>query len=469
MKFLQLTSLALSIAAPALAQFGGNMGGGFGGGFDMGAFGGNAGGFGGNAGGFDMGGFGGNTAGGFGGNTAGGFDMGGFGGGNTGGGFNMGGFGGGNTAGGFDMGGFGGGGMGGMFGGATASNTNGGIDDTTGESIRIMPMGDSITFGIGETGGYRKYLYDDLTKKGYKIDMVGPEGASRATVNSITFDDNHAGYSGYTIKTGLDFFRGQEGEGSLFNVLKLKNSVKLAKPDIILLIIGTNDMSGNHSTESCANDLRDLLDYIIADMPSHCTIFLSSIPDLQTNNAQNVLSYNEAVKKVASEYSSKNVKFADIHGCMNGMADMSTDKVHPSGSGYKKMGDYFAEVVDTFIKQNPNFRGSANAAPATQGTAPATQPATQGTAPSTKTVTTCSSKITSQGYKCCSSNCVVVYSDNDGNWGVEGNEWCGCASKAPTTCTSVNGYPCCKTTKSVYYVDQDGEWGVENGEWCIVN
>jgi len=146
--------------------------------FDFGGFGG--GGFGG--GGWDMGGFGG----GFGGGQGGGFDMGGFGGGfggGQGGGFDMGGFGG-ATTGGFDMGGA-------TTGGATLSA---GAPATT-DTIKIMPVGDSITFGMGENGGYRKYLYQALTQKGYKIDMVGPEGSASASANGITYDDNHAGYS----------------------------------------------------------------------------------------------------------------------------------------------------------------------------------------------------------------------------------------------------------------------------------
>ena len=68
------------------------------------------------------------------------------------------------------------------------------------QTIKIMPAGDSITNGDGEQGGYRKYLYDALTKKGYKIDMVGPNGRDNASANGITYDDNHAGFSGYQIK-----------------------------------------------------------------------------------------------------------------------------------------------------------------------------------------------------------------------------------------------------------------------------
>jgi len=51
--------------------------------------------------------------------------------------------------------------------------------------IRIMPVGDSITFGLGDTGGYRKYLHHFLREKGYtQIDMVGLRERSR--LHSIT-------------------------------------------------------------------------------------------------------------------------------------------------------------------------------------------------------------------------------------------------------------------------------------------
>jgi len=71
------------------------------------------------------------------------------------------------------------------------------------------------------------------------------------------------------------------------------------------------------------------------------------------------------------------------------------------------------------------------------------------------------------GYRCCSSpNAEVVYTDADGKWGVENNDWCG----IPSACWSESlGYPCCKYTSDVVYTDGDGKWGVENGDWCGIN
>jgi len=84
------------------------------------------------------------------------------------------------------------------------------------------------------------------------------------------------------------------------------------------------------------------------------------------------------------------------------------------------------------------------------------------------TNTRCSQKILAQGYPCCSSsNCQVTYTDNDGDWGFENGQWCGCGLKnvCPSSITN-QGYPCCSSCSTVYYVDNDGRWGVENNNWC---
>ena len=72
------------------------------------------------------------------------------------------------------------------------------------DQVNIMPIGDSITFGLGEDGGYRKYLDYALKAKDISFDMVGPEGKNNDSFNyngqRCEYDGNHAGYSGFTIK-----------------------------------------------------------------------------------------------------------------------------------------------------------------------------------------------------------------------------------------------------------------------------
>jgi len=73
-------------------------------------------------------------------------------------------------------------------------------------------------------------------------------------------------------------------------------------------------------------------------------------------------------------------------------------------------------------------------------------------------------------YPCCS-GCDVVYTDNEGKWGVENQDWClikesKCGGSGAVTCTGQSmGYQCCNTC-DVVYTDGDGRWGVDNGQWC---
>jgi len=78
-----------------------------------------------------------------------------------------------------------------------------------------------------------------------------------------------------------------------------------------------------------------------------------------------------------------------------------------------------------------------------------------------------------QGYPCCS-KCDVVYSDADGDWGLENDNWCGikdtCNQGNVKTCFSLPDYPCCSDDNAtVYFSDESGLWGIENGEWCGIN
>ena len=53
------------------------------------------------------------------------------------------------------------------------------VEETgTSDPVKIMCIGDSITDGYGVAGSYRKFLYHNLTEKGYDIDMVGSNSNS---------------------------------------------------------------------------------------------------------------------------------------------------------------------------------------------------------------------------------------------------------------------------------------------------
>src|SRR4051794_30404103 len=68
-------------------------------------------------------------------------------------------------------------------------------DLPTQQSTKIMPLGDSITYGVGTPGldSYRTDLYRRLTNAGLNVDFVGSQTSGTGT------DRNNEGHPGWTI------------------------------------------------------------------------------------------------------------------------------------------------------------------------------------------------------------------------------------------------------------------------------
>lgn len=235
------------------------------------------------------------------------------------------------------------------------------------EAVKIMPLGDSITYGMADEGGYRKYLSYFLSQNGYSnVDLVGPEGKDSATFNyngkQVTYDDNHAGYSGYTITNLPGGWFGQLN--GILETMQNGDYIKKYSPDIILLQIGTNDVSNGH-LDGSEERLHQLLDYLRENMNSDGKIFLTTIPDLGntgwgSNSNGDIAKYNELIKKVAGDYSSKNVIYADIHSVIDASKDLA-DGVHPNAGGYEKMGKYWYEQIESYLKDPGSSQPQATA------------------------------------------------------------------------------------------------------------
>lgn len=245
------------------------------------------------------------------------------------------------------------------------------------KTYKIMPIGDSITQGEtgggAANGGYRKYLdyifdvkYEEYfgKDKTYDIDLVGPknniypfsfeDAADEVTTtfpyNGVnvehTYDNNHGGYSAMKIKDVYNSLKESDESGNL-------GSISKSQPDIILLMIGSNDKTAHRPVGDCETDLRELMDYIIAKGSSNSKIFLASIPEFTYagGNVNENAEFNNMVKRVAQSYanSGKNVDFVDVHSWLN--LDDLNDGIHPGEGGYEKMGKNWATVIDSYIQE----------------------------------------------------------------------------------------------------------------------
>jgi hypothetical protein len=116
----------------------------------------------------------------------------------------------------------------------------------------VLPLGDSITVGLGFDGGYRVELFHLALEGGHEITFTGtqqPNGP--AMVDGVTFPRNHEGISGQLI-------------AEIGNRIPSPGLNEM--PNIILVHAGTNDMA--RMASGASDRLRTLMDELIAKPPT---------------------------------------------------------------------------------------------------------------------------------------------------------------------------------------------------------
>jgi len=129
-----------------------------------------------------------------------------------------------------------------------------------GSPCRIMPLGDSITWGDGSTdkAGYRVPLFRKALVNKKTMTFVGSENAGPTAVDGTPFPRGHEGFGGYTVDPG----DGKSGISPL-----VPGALAKHKPHIVLLMIGTNDVASRVDLPNLPKRLSALLDTILANSP----------------------------------------------------------------------------------------------------------------------------------------------------------------------------------------------------------
>jgi lysophospholipase L1-like esterase len=199
--------------------------------------------------------------------------------------------------------------------------------------IRIMPLGDSITDGYNVPGGYRIGLEDDLVADDASFDFVG----SLANGPSVLVDQNHEGHSGFRVDQ---------------ITASIGSWLTSAQPDVVLLMIGTNDVIQNYQLATATNRLGTLLDQIHTARPQ-AHILVASIPPLPgSTDDQQVRAYNAAIPGLVQSRSGQgwSITYVEMHNALT-TADLA-DGVHPSASGYSKIADVWHVALIPILGSN---------------------------------------------------------------------------------------------------------------------
>jgi len=219
---------------------------------------------------------------------------------------------------------------------------------------RILPLGDSITWGCGSVsmpptwpvacepgcGGYRAPLYHMLRDTGFAdskgdatFTMVGTQSSGPTDIPAA--QRSHEGHPGWTIP---------EINGISKNWLPLNAT-------FILVHLGTNDVGQGHTLAQMITDMTTLLQTIKMGNPDATTI-VGSIINMRANDTRAIfVGYNAALPGIvdAAAKGGQKVHFADVNRrsnwCVDTPASFPCTGVHPTTGGYAGMANAWFEVL----------------------------------------------------------------------------------------------------------------------------
>jgi lysophospholipase L1-like esterase len=184
-------------------------------------------------------------------------------------------------------------------------------------ALRVMPLGDSITWGVGSStgNGYRGPLFTTVSGEGYVPDFVGSGRGGTMT------DPDNEGHSGWRID----------------QIAGIADSVLAAyKPNVVALMIGTNDLNQNYQVPTAPDRLHALVDRIVADDPGVTVLLADLVVSTSPAVVQAAPAYNAAVAQLvqSEQAAGRHVSYVDM-GALNS-SDLA-DSLHPDDTGYQKM------------------------------------------------------------------------------------------------------------------------------------
>ncbi|WP_161784493.1 FG-GAP-like repeat-containing protein [Actinokineospora spheciospongiae] len=197
-------------------------------------------------------------------------------------------------------------------------------DPTPTQSLRVMPLGDSITEGVGSSNhtGYRSELYDQLRGDVTTLDFVGSLSSGAMS------DPQHEGHSGWMID-------------QITAAADL--SVATLRPNVVTLHAGTNDMDRGDAI-AAPGRINHLINRVLADSPGVVVLVATLVPSTSPTVQARIDSFNQTLHEVVAGHQADghHVGLVDMRGVTT--ADLD-DTLHPNDSGYHKMADAFHHAI----------------------------------------------------------------------------------------------------------------------------
>ncbi len=211
----------------------------------------------------------------------------------------------------------------------------------------ILPLGDSITDGFVVPGGYRVPLFRRVLLAGQHATFVGSQQNGPAQVDGVAFPRDHEGHVGFAI----DPFAGRQGISPL-----TPGALRTYQPQIVTLMIGTNDMDLQFDVANAPGRLGALLDSIFQTAPGVAVVVAQITPTSDDALNQRIAAFNAAMPALVGAHASagRHIQLVDMYGAMTSVAGyqtaLLTDRLHPNEAGYALMADVWYRALAAMLR-----------------------------------------------------------------------------------------------------------------------
>lgn len=202
--------------------------------------------------------------------------------------------------------------------------------------IKIMPLGDSITYDsrFGDTRstsvrtGYRSHLWYSLQGVNFGADFVGSQIAGEAIVPA--FDPHNEGHPGWNQ------FEIAEETGMYMDD---------SKPDVVLLHIGTNDVTTNPAG---IDDILSSIDLYESENGTTVRVYVALIIK-RAHTDERITSFNNRLAELLTQRiaGGDDIIIVNMYENANLISSDYADETHPNDSGYRKIANVWLNALTT--------------------------------------------------------------------------------------------------------------------------
>lgn len=190
-----------------------------------------------------------------------------------------------------------------------------------GAVVRVLPLGDSITWGQGSPSGsgYRAGLWALVAGQSrYAVRFVGSQRAGDLPEPA---NEGHPGYTIGQVAAGVDRW------------------MAAARPDVVLLHVGINDLRHGIDPAHAPDRLAALIDRIYTDRPRVSVVFMGLIPTT-ARHQQGAAAFN--VRAAALQRAERRLGRSFWYVVPPALTRAQfADGLHPDDAGYARIAQAF--------------------------------------------------------------------------------------------------------------------------------